>query len=313
MTEIKNINLAITSKCNLKCIMCDIWKQQDCDIELLNLEKILTSKILAQDVDIAITGGEPFLHSKFKEILDLFYQTNKKIATITTNGVMVSEIISNFDYIKSRYDNKILSSNFCLNFSVDSLNNLSSIRGISANRIFDNIKKIKDKFPYLNINIKSIILPNNKSEIVDLYRYVRKLGLGFKLKPVENQFNYTNKISRNNCITKKDKIEIVLSLKNLIKEAKRNNDLEVSTRAYEIAEYISKKNFKNKKHICNTPFDRIFVMPNGDIFTCLYFDVLGNIRSKNLKELFDGEVSNKIRKSIKNTGCIGCIAYHGKS
>src|SRR5690349_11887398 len=58
--------IAVTYKCNSKCIMCNIWKEQPQN-ELSSHDFLKLPKTLK---DINITGGEPFLR---KDLVDIAY------------------------------------------------------------------------------------------------------------------------------------------------------------------------------------------------------------------------------------------------
>jgi len=56
------VTLTLTSKCNLRCIMCDHWKLKKQEELSLKEIKILIDQIKEWDVkEIELSGGEPFM------------------------------------------------------------------------------------------------------------------------------------------------------------------------------------------------------------------------------------------------------------
>lgn len=90
MKKFKKIYIEITNICNLSCSFCSIDKRKKDIITLEKLEKILKNINDYTDYVYLHVKGEPLLHSKLKEILDLCYKYNKKV-NITTNGTLLKE------------------------------------------------------------------------------------------------------------------------------------------------------------------------------------------------------------------------------
>lgn len=64
------IQLPITSKCNSRCLTCNIWKiRESVDINPDTLKKILGDPFFSEVVAVGINGGEPTLHPNFIEVV----------------------------------------------------------------------------------------------------------------------------------------------------------------------------------------------------------------------------------------------------
>lgn len=83
-----NLEYAVTYRCNLRCVQCNIWQFQPTEKELTiqEIERIFQSyrgfKL------IGLTGGEPFLRDDLTAIVDVIAETQKhlKWLSITSNG-----------------------------------------------------------------------------------------------------------------------------------------------------------------------------------------------------------------------------------
>ncbi len=87
---LKNIMINITEHCNLTCKHCYITAKNQKDMELGRLMKLIHEFYKVQGIRLILTGGEPFLFDKLKELL----QKLKEIPlqkVILTNGVLISK------------------------------------------------------------------------------------------------------------------------------------------------------------------------------------------------------------------------------
>ncbi len=63
--------IAVTYKCNSKCVMCDIWKKPACK----EIEPRLYAKLPGSLKYINISGGEPFLRKNLPEVIAVLSAT----------------------------------------------------------------------------------------------------------------------------------------------------------------------------------------------------------------------------------------------
>lgn len=90
MKKFKKIYIEITNICNLNCSFCSKDNRKKEEITLDKMEHLLKKINDYTDYVYLHVKGEPLLHSKLKEILDLCYKYNKKV-NITTNGTLLYE------------------------------------------------------------------------------------------------------------------------------------------------------------------------------------------------------------------------------
>lgn len=76
---------ALTTRCNCKCIMCDMHKNDPAHINLTDAKKVLDFLAENNFLIVYITGGEPTLHPDIVEIVNYADKLNL-ITTMTTNG-----------------------------------------------------------------------------------------------------------------------------------------------------------------------------------------------------------------------------------
>ncbi|MCK5344320.1 MAG: radical SAM protein, partial [Candidatus Heimdallarchaeota archaeon] len=190
--KIENINLEITDVCNLRCTMCDIWKEKKNDYFTVGMIRdIFSSDVLSEAVDITLTGGEVFLHPELFSLVEwIQYFRPRGIRTLSTNGVLTREIMSFMDHF---YDS--LSEDFSIHISFDGVNDHDAQRGVASKaQVLDTINLLKKNYHHLPVKIKYTITPLNYSDVLETYLFCRKNELEFKPKIVEYAPHYTNRL-----------------------------------------------------------------------------------------------------------------------
>ena len=119
-SEIKSVDLALTNRCNLRCIHCCV------DSDLITTEDSLTTdewkKIIDKVVDlnpknIVISGGEPMVRQDFFEIVMYLKEKHHGSIDLMTNGLFITpqnvkklvDIFSGFNISLDGYDEETCS------------------------------------------------------------------------------------------------------------------------------------------------------------------------------------------------------------
>lgn len=302
---IKSINIAVTNKCNLKCIMCDIWKEEPkIDASLDIVKRIFQSKCLDKEVDISLTGGEPFLYKNLSGLTKLILKKKAdSLKTVTTNGVLTKKILNYLEEFRSS-----LPEGFSLNISLDGININDAQRGKSLDNILKTITLVKEKFPLVDIKIKFTITPVNYFDLIPTYNFCKENDLDFRIKLVEYAENYTNRIEK-----RKFKFDFE-TRKRIAKDLSRMYKEKIKYDKTDSKFVSNTFNFllgKMPPLSCKTPFERIFIMPNKDIYSCIHFPKIGNLDESSLDEIWNSEKAEAIRKEINENKCNKCVSYHG--
>ncbi len=80
----------VTSRCNARCMMCNMWQRKDPDIPAEKVKEVLSSRSVAGSVNnLLLTGGEPSLRQDLPELFDFAFQSLRKLryASIFTNSI----------------------------------------------------------------------------------------------------------------------------------------------------------------------------------------------------------------------------------
>ncbi|MCC8027404.1 MAG: radical SAM protein [Clostridium sp.] len=100
-------NIVITDVCNLHCPYCFASEFVNKEANEISMDAFRQAKefILSSGCKgLGIIGGEPLLHSAFKEILeDIIYDGRVQKATVFTNGIHCDEYLDQFSHEKFRF------------------------------------------------------------------------------------------------------------------------------------------------------------------------------------------------------------------
>ncbi|MCS6820673.1 MAG: radical SAM protein [Microscillaceae bacterium] len=154
-------NYYLTYRCNASCAFCDIWQKPSPYITLENAERNLYDlKRLGVKV-IDFTGGEPLLHRKIAELLDIA-KKYKFITTLTTNTLLYP-----------KYAEKIRGKVDMLHFSLDSSNQAEhdTSRGVACfNFVLQSIQIAKELGE--KPDILFTVFEHNSHQIEQVYREI---------------------------------------------------------------------------------------------------------------------------------------------
>lgn len=294
------LQLEVTTKCNLKCLMCE---RNFYPHEYLNQDLIFKDfkTIINQFTNLAtieLTGfGEPFFNKDFMTMLR-FVKHRRMVVSFTSHFNLLPKEVSK-ELVKIGVD--------FINISIDGASK-KTYEAIRIGGKFDllinnikNIQKIKNKSgfkkPYLKIN--TVISNLNAYEIPSIMKLAKYLGIyEIKLTPVI-RFNQIKEVLKN---AKIDRF---------------NEDSKVHNLVYinSTKEPVSK---------CIFPWLGPYISIKGYVFPCCYSKAnidrserprvaLGNIFKQNIKTIWRSERFNEIRQCIQNGSmpdlCKGCPLY----
>lgn len=300
----------ITHKCNLRCLHC---YQEDYknDLSYNQIKKIFFDyleflKVNKYKGHINITGGEPFFHQDFFDVIDLFEENNVTFGILTNGTLLDEEIIKKL----SRY--KKLS---FIQISLDGNKRIhDSIRGKG------NFKKAIRGIRLLNeSNIQSMVAFTAHKKNINSLKSVIKLAKKEKVKV----FWADRLIPTNTC-------EDILSTKQFIKMAqlmvkesiKASKDKKCVTdiRANRALMFIGGS---NSVYHCSAGTTLLTILANGDLLPCRRMPiVIGSTldktilelcnESKVIKKLKFNEIPKECEKCYKVSKCRGglkCLSY----
>ena len=296
-----SVYVEITSRCNLNCPY--FYNDSNINGRDLPMEKItdIIDYLLSNGINnMAISGGEPFLHKDIFKILDYANKKNIHVYIVTNASLLSNQVLKKIQPFMNTLD-------FQFTFDGGKPYTQAITRGI------DNFKQIKLCIMYMlgnnyrnNIYLRYNITPFNFLEIDDFINEFTAMGCKYI------SFSYIlqqGRATENSLLTEEQKAKI----NNVITERKKEigNDiyLKLSGSPTIICPYAIIRQHQNIVFLPRVTSD-------GDVFPCqVEVDskfIIGNIYNNSLEEIMNSQqfkeyieyISNK---QARNKGCKKCI------
>jgi Fe-coproporphyrin III synthase len=316
ITTLPILILNVHSRCNCRCVMCDIWKRESNDqIRAQDLDRHRASFKNLGVRQVVLTGGEPLLHTDLAALCNFFREQNIHITLLTTGLLLhkrAEEVATFFDEII---------------VSLDGPKEIhDAIRRIEGayNLIHRGIASVRHHNSAIPITCRTTVQKANHSHLRETVDAARALGLdsiSFLAADLTSEaFNRPliwpgekqNEIGLNLEETKALEEEIEQLI--LEYEAGINHKFIV-----ESAAKLRKIPRRFREHLgqlspqaptCNAPWVSVVVEVNGAVRPCFFHPTIGNITSSTLEEVVNGDAAQNFRNSLDietNATCRRCV------
>ena len=293
---------SLTTRCNLRCQMCDIFKypsRVEDELSTLKIKDVILQIKNMGIKHIIFSGGEPLLRKDFFEIVEFASNNNMEKIDIITNGMLFDEnAIQKLVNLRLNH----------ITFSLDGLKETND--KIRSKGVFDAVKINIDKFihckskygsasPTLGINFT--IMDNNIDDILPMIEFVRNKGLNaIFFQPVlfDNMKMYEKKRNAlwpsEDSITKlKKTIKKIVTLKRTLKDFV----ICTETAALEALPAYFKGERAKFDFSCYEAIKRIVITCAGKLWSCM--GVYGDLKQNDLKSIWFSKEAAKIREKVK--------------
>lgn len=307
--------LEITHRCNLNCDFCYVGKKDlKNELALPHWKEIINQ--LPFYGFVSFCGGEPLLHPDFFEILFCAQKRLLGKVNVFSNGILL-----NTEVARELVKRKLL----LINISIDGIgathDKLRNSEG-SFDKVVSNIENLislrKSSFPF--VDIQSVLLNENISEIPKVYELISKLGCNFHTIALVNNTSLRQSSNFYNYLTDKHIFESYPLINYL--------DAQMFQEMYKELMFLHKKyrvpirfkpafqkgfdvcnidkffNSGNKSIIdiytqCNVVNSRVFINPKGNVYPCLSLN-MGSIKEQSsLFEILNSKKYCAFRRKIK--------------
>lgn len=164
-------DIFVTDKCNLKCSYCfakEHVNKNKSEISIGNFNKAINFITNKNAENISICGGEPTLHTKFRDILQLVKNNNKiNNCIIFTNGIELYKFVEEFENTK-----------FSALINCNSKNDIGKKQFEKMKISIELLSQITSNF---NIGINLYSIKQDYTYIFELLKSVNKHSLRFSL------------------------------------------------------------------------------------------------------------------------------------
>lgn len=305
------------SRCNCRCVMCDIWKanqeKQEISTEELERHLFIFKKLGLKRV--ALSGGEALMHSNLWKFCDLLHSIGAKISLLST-GVTLKHHAKD---VVNHCDDVIVS----LDGGRDTHNKIRNIPG-AFEKLTDGVKALKAINPAFRITGRTVLQKQNFRDFPEIIQAAKDLGLdqiSFLGADVSSEaFNRADPWSEEKISDVALNCEEAMELKAILqksftdykKEFEMNFIAERPDKLLAISQYYlalaGVADFPQKK--CNAPWVSAVIESNGDVRPCFFHKTYGNIHSNSFQEIINSTAAISFRKGLDvkaNLTCQRCV------
>lgn len=291
--------IELTYKCNLSCLHC----YAECgrsysDMSLKDIKKIIDQLVLAGNLFLSLTGGEPLLRKDFD---DIYIYAKKKglMVEVLTNGTLITddkiELFTEFPVLKldiSMYG-----------MTEETYEKVTGKKG-SYKRFMSVIEKLKlNNIPF---DLKTIVLNENKHEIFDMQQFSEDLGVRFRYSYNISPMINGDKKTCQHRLKPEEAIQF-----DLMDEGRKQFWLNMNSKH----NYTPKKLSENREYpvyFCKAAKHIFHIDANGKLYACGRerchgYDLLSGTFNEGWNVFLVSEIRNKV--ASKEYPCITCEYY----
>jgi MoaA/NifB/PqqE/SkfB family radical SAM enzyme len=305
------------SRCNCRCVMCDIWKaNQD--------RRELTTEDLAPHVEsmrrlgvrrIVLSGGEALMHANLWALCEQLDAIGAKLTLLST-GLLLERHADNV----ARWCDEVI-------VSLDGPREIhDGIRGIpkAFDRLAGGVAALRERRAGLRISGRCVVQRRNYLALPEIVGAARAIGLdqiSFLAADVS-----TEAFNRPVAWDGERRADVALSLAEARQLAAIVDDMAVSladefhsrfiaedpAKLRRVAEYYLALNGEGEypSVTCNAPWVSAVVEPNGSVRPCFFHRSFGNVHDQPLETILNSPAAVAFRRTLdvkRNEICHKCV------
>lgn len=289
-----SVTICLTARCNLQCIMCDIWKfpsKPKVELSTKKIKNIINQMDNWEIKNLSLDGGEPFLR---KDIFDLIEYAKSKC--------IITNVITNATLINKNIAKRIISSGLDhITFSLDGAtartHDLIRGRKGSFKRLIQAAGYLKDA---MRIGANTVVVEENFDELLDIVLLSRKIGI--KENTFQARLASNADPKKTGKLLPKKKIVILKNGIGRINRARRSIGGIITSESdlNDMIAYFKNRYLLEPRH-CLIGYKDMHINVNGDVIFCGGLDSGGNIKERTLREIWNSNESYILRKKYR--GC----------
>jgi len=316
VTSVPVVVLNAHSRCNCRCVMCDIWKRDAAsEVTAADLERHRESFRRLGVRWVVLSGGEPLMHSSLSDLCTFFRESNIRLTLLTTGLLLErrSEEVAKF------FDDVIVS----LDGPAEVHDAIRRTPGGFA-MIRRGIARLRERREDMVISARTTVQKGNHLCLTDTVEAALSIGLsGISFLAVDLTSEAFNRpllwpVERQNSIALTE--SEVSSLSNEI------GRLIVARREQILSGYIAENAAKLRRIVshfrahlgleaarapeCNAPWVSAVIESDGTVRPCFFHQPIGNIHDGSLEDAVNGDMALSFRRSLdipKNPICQRCV------
>ncbi len=294
--------IQLTTRCNLSCKMCSLWKRRDKDIPLDKVLALLEEARALGAQRFDPHGTELFTRQDMPEILAYADRIGFREIYVVSNGLLLNrqDLLNKLADIKS----------LVIVVSIDGTKDVhDELRG---NGVFDQAVSALRELGRRGIkrSIATIIMRPTIDRLPGMVDLAAELSI-----PVISMQPYSRDVADPDCDYEKfefrqDEKKIVANkLKDLLKYAKRKKVIIYTENMLKyVASYLTERSIPFPSKGCQVPMKTLVVDIEGDSHPCFVIkNNMGNVNEMPLSSIWQSDIRRELIISALNSKCSGCL------
>ncbi len=298
------------SRCNCRCVMCDIWKRTDArEIGEAELARHLDDIVALGVEQVVFTGGEPLMHSDLFRLAAPLRALGIRITLLSTGLLLARDA----DRIVKSMDEVIVS----LDGPREVHDEIRRVPG-AFDRLSEGVQTIHERSPEFPVSARSTVQARNSGYLRATVAAARSIGLGsisFLATDLDSAA-----FDRLEAWPDTRKAAIAPDLSVL------EGEMESLIAEYPADGFILESPAKLRRIVahfrafqglepytaprCNAPWVSAVWEANGDVRPCFFHPAIGNTANGTLAQIVDGPTAVAFRESLnvaENEVCQRCV------
>lgn len=327
------VNCFITERCNFNCPMCHVINSRLKNLTELSFSdlKVFFDQISPYTPSVSLAGGEPLMHPDIIKIIS-YLSSKHMVKGLVSNGMLLDKKAQ--DLLDAGLD--------FLAISLDGPDEKTQFKRGNVRNSFDMIVKGLDKMVKIrghkilpNIRIATVITKANIDNFDEIFKIVKNLGVDQwsishhfyyfdKVRKLQEKFGKENGFGTDiwgedngkkriffNSSERKLITEKLSKIKEMVSKA--DTKIKITFPNSDNVEKFYTGAIPNKKSVCTSPFNQIYLRGNGDVEMCHGY-ILGNVKETNLKDIWTNDKTLKFQKYKKEhitiPACFRCCSLN---
>jgi MoaA/NifB/PqqE/SkfB family radical SAM enzyme len=291
------------SRCNCRCVMCDIWKTTDSvDLGADEFARYLAEIDLLGVEWVVFTGGEPLMHAGLFELSGMLRERRVR-TTLLSSGLLLE-----------RYAGEIVAGMGDVIVSLDGPAEIhNAIRGVPGafERLRDGVAAIHRLAPSYEIAARCTVQAANVAHLRETVDTARALGLksiSFLAADVTSAaFNRPTPWPETRQLSVTPELSVLESEIEWLIAAGDPFILESPAKLRRIVDHFAGR---HRAPRCNAPWVSAVVEANGDLRPCFFHPAVGNIKRDGLDGALNGPRATAFREQLdvaSDPTCARCV------
>ncbi len=308
--------LNVHSRCNCRCVMCDIWKTTELrELRPTDLERQLDSIRSLGVRWVVLTGGEPLLHSHLDRLVAILRKENIRITLLTT-GLLLKRHAS---MVASNFSDVIIS----LDGPPEIHDRIRRVPNAFAS-LQEGIAALRAHNPLIEIGLRMTVQRANHAHLRAVVEAAKNLSVNWisflAADLISTAFN------RETPWTAHQQSEIGLTYEET-RELEREVELLIRDYEEDIASSFIREDGRKLRRliahfraalgleppvspVCNAPWVSAVIETDGSVRPCFFHRSVGNLNHGTLMEVVNGDAALQFRSKLdinEDPTCQNCV------